>query len=130
MPILVLTREPDAPIRTRWDSIVLGVGSRLTPNALLLPSDEAMIASVSRRPEAIGYISGSGNLTSVRTLTINGESPAGIVRGRAYPLWQPVSVASSTPPPPIVASFITYVRSKQGQRIIASLGYGQGGAGQ
>lgn len=126
-PVMILAREPGAPMRRRWDQIVLGSGSRLTPNALILPSDEAMIATVARRPEAIGYVSGAVSLTSVRTLTIEGETPSGIARGRAYPLWQSVSLIYRAPTQPAVQSFISYLRSKAGQRIVASLGYGQGG---
>jgi len=129
-PIMVLSREPGAAMRLRFDQITLGSGPRLTPNALILPSDEAVVATVARRPESIGYISGAASLTSVRTLTIDGESPAGIVRGRAYPLWQSIHVVTSASPSAGVQSFVGYVKTKAGQRIIASLGYGQGGASQ
>ena len=70
MPIMVLAREPAATLRQRMDTILIWSDSRLTPNALILPSDEAMIATVSRRPEAIGYIIGAGPNNSIKTVSV------------------------------------------------------------
>ena len=54
-------------------------------------------------------------------------TPAALARGRAYPLWQSVSLVATSPQTANVAALMAYVKSKQGQRIIASLGFGQGG---
>jgi ABC-type phosphate transport system substrate-binding protein len=109
------------------DEILLGEGGKLTPHALLLPSDEAMIVTVARRPEAIGYMVGSGVFSSVKTITVEGEQPSGLARGRAYPLWQSISLITSASPSPAVAALLSYARGRQGQRIVSAWGYGQGG---
>lgn len=127
MPIMTLGREAAATVRQRIDAALIGADSRLTPNALLLPTDEAMIVTVARRPEAIGYIVGAAPNNSVKTVSIGGEQPAGLARGRYYPLWHPIILVSPAQPTPNLAAFLAYVRGRQGQRIIASWGYGTGG---
>ncbi len=126
MPIMVLSREPAAPLRQRLDSTLLGADVKLTPNALLLPSDEAIVVTVARRPEAIGYITGSGNPSGVKTLAIEGEHPLALVRGRAYPLWQSILLVTPARASAYTTAFLAYVKSRQGQRVVASWGYGQG----
>ena len=128
MPIMVLGREPGAALRQRVDAILLGPGSKLTPNALLLPSDEAMVATVARRPEAIGYITGAGGVSSVSSVTVEGEHASALARGRAYPLWQSIILLSPAQPAAQMSAFLSFVKSRQGQRIVASWGYGQGGS--
>jgi phosphate transport system substrate-binding protein len=128
MPIMVLSREAGASIRQRVDAALIGADGKLTPNAILLPSDEAMLATVSRRPEAIGYITGSSNSGSVRTLTVEGEHPSALARGRAYPFWQPIILMTDPHPSPGTTALLAYVKGRQGQRIVSSWGLGQGGS--
>jgi phosphate transport system substrate-binding protein len=126
MPIMVLSREPTAPARGRLEAALFGPDDRLTPNALLLPSDDAMIATVTRRPEAIGFVAGAAGAAGVRLLAINGEQPAAAARGRPYPLWQPIILMTRGPLSSDMAAFVSYVKSKQGQHAIMLWGYGQG----
>lgn len=125
MPVMVLTREQSA-MRSRIESSLLAPGWRVSPNALVLPSDEAMIATVSRRPEAIGFIAGALHIEGIRLLSINGEQPAAVARGRAYPFWQSIVMITRAPMSPELADLVRYVRSRQGQRLVISWGYGQG----
>lgn len=128
MPIMVLSREAEASERQRLDAALIGPDSKLTPNALLLPSDEAMIVTVARRPEAIGYILGAATVGSIKTVAVEGEQPASLARGRYYPLWRPIILISPAQASANVSALLAYVKGRQGQRVIVSWGYGQGGS--
>lgn len=127
MPMMVLSRDAGATVRQRIDAALIGADSRLTPNALILPNDDAVVVTVARRPEAIGYIIGGAPNSSVKTVSVGGEQPSGLARGRYYPLWHPIILVSPAQPTPNQAAFLAYIRGRQGQRIIASWGYGAGG---
>lgn len=126
MPLMVLSREPGAPLRATLDAALIGPDTRMTPNALLLPSDEAVAATVSRRPEAIGYVAGGQAPAGARILTINGQHPSDLARGKYYPFWLSIVLATERQPSPTVADFIAYVNGRQGQRIISQWGCGAG----
>jgi len=129
MPIMVLSRDAAATTRSRMDYALIGTDNRLTPHALLLPSDEAMGLTVSRRPEAIGYVAGADNPGGTKLVSVDGESPSGLGRGHYYPLWQSVIMVTRQQSSLDVEAFLAYVQSKQGQRVISLWGCGQG-AGQ
>lgn len=129
VPVMVLSREPGAAARERFDTVGLGA-SRLSPSALMLPSDEAMALTVSRRPEAIGYILGMAAPPGTRLVSVDGKSAASLAHGSDYPLWQPVIMATPAGAPALVAGLAGFVLGNQGQRIITTSGYGKGGDGR
>ena len=125
-PIMVLSREASASTRQRMDSALIAPDVRLTPNAILLPSDEAMSATVSRRPEAIGYVAGVTVPAGVKVVQIDGELPSGAVRGRPYLLWQPIYLVTAQPPSDLAAAFVDLPRGERGRRILTAWGMGPG----
>jgi phosphate transport system substrate-binding protein len=126
MPIMVLSREPDSTARAHVDMATIGVDSKLTANALLMPSDEAMIATVQRRPEAIGYVTGTVVPDGTKVVSIGGIQPGAAASGRPYPLWQPIYLISPATPSHSAAALVSYIRGNQGQRLVEQWGYGQG----
>jgi phosphate transport system substrate-binding protein len=130
MPVMALSREQSSPVRARVDAALIASDSRLTPNALILPSDEAMAATVARRPESIGYVTGVQTISGAKIVTVDGQQAGDLARGRYYPLWLPVIVVSQAQPGSTVAAFLAYVNGRQGQRIIAQWGCGPGGGKQ
>ena len=134
MPILVLSREPGSTARAHVDMATIGaqsqLTSKLTGNAVLLPSDEAMIASVQRRPEAIGYVTGTDAPQGTKIVSIEGIQPSAAARGRPYPLWQPIFLVSPVAPSHSMAALVSYIKGNQGQRLVELWGYGQGEHGR
>ena len=128
MPMMVLSRDAGATVRQRIDAALIGADSRLTPNALILPNDDAVVVTVAPSPRGhrLHHRRAAPN-SSVKTVSVGGEQPSGLARGRYYPLWHPIILVSPAQPTPNQAAFLAYIRGRQGQRIIASWGYGAGG---
>ncbi len=129
-PIMVLSREPGSSARAHVDLATIGVDSKLTGNALLLPSDEAMVASVQRRAEAIGYVTGAVAPEGTKIISIDGMAPSAAASGRPYPLWQPIYLVTPYAPSHSLAALVSYIRGNLGQRLVEQWGYGQGEHGQ
>ncbi len=125
MPILVLSRQAGTTARMRFDAVVMQDGDRLTPHALLLPSDEAVVVTVARRPEAIGYAALGISMAGTRNLAVEGLSADALVKG-SYPLWQPVVLVTMKEPAHEIASFLRHVTGPLGRAVIQAWGYGLG----
>ena len=125
-PIMVLSREASASTRQRMDAALIASDVKLTPNALLLPSDDAMSATVTRRPEASVMSPAPRVPAGVKVVQVEGELPSAAVRGRPYLLWQPIYLVTANPPSTHAGAFVDFARGEQGRRIITAWGMGAG----
>jgi undecaprenyl-diphosphatase len=93
---------------------------RVTPNAVLVPSDGAAVAEVASDPFAMGYAS-VGHLNSgVRPLIIEGISPTPDNLGEGtYHLLRPVYLGVPDQPSGKSQSFVDFVLSDEGQAVVS-----------
>ena len=123
--ILVISRENGAGIRAEFEGLVMG-SRRTTPTARIAPSSGAVVASVARQPDSIGYVSMSYLNNSVRALTLDGAAPTlDNVYDNVYPLRSIVYVAGQHEPnaddelEQHYRAFIGWVQSPEGQALVA-----------
>jgi phosphate transport system substrate-binding protein len=114
----VISREDGSGTRDAFEAAVMG-GERVTFNALVMPTTQAVIEHVRRHPEAVGYVSMAAITDTVRAVPVEGLLPTpAAVRDGAYHLTRHLYLVASTNPTPEVSRFLDFIRSAEGQAII------------
>lgn len=126
---------PDAPIKViiRDDSNGSALGFRelamrllpYTKSATALPSDKAILTAVATDPHAIGYAGIGLEKTDARPILINGipANRNAILEG-LYPYARTLFLYTNPKTEtPEVKSLIRFIQSRNGQRILPSLGF-------
>lgn len=120
--IVVLSRTPSSGTYFYFQEHVLE-GQAYGANASNLPTTAAIVQEVEKNPAAIGY----GGLAYGENLVhckINGISPtAESVRADKYPITRYLYFYTIKKPEGTVKSFIDWVLSKQGQRVVQEIDY-------
>ncbi len=123
--ILVFSREQESGTRAEFESLLMGQ-RRTTPTARIAPTSAAMVASIARQRDAIGYVSMSYLDPTVRALTIDGAAPTlANVAANIYPLRAILYFAGQHEPRAAddlemhYRAFIGWVQSPDGQAIVA-----------
>jgi len=133
--IVVLSREVNSGTHVYFKEHVLRHNNpdnkeEFTPEALLLPSSQAIVDEVSQNPNAIGYF-GLGYITKgVKALKIAKDkaSPAiepnikNIMNGK-YPISRPLLMYTSGEPHGAVKKFLDFVYSENGQQIVKKIDF-------
>lgn len=92
---------------------------RVTPNALLMPNDGAVVAEVASDPLAIGYASVGYLNPDVRPLVIEGISPTPENLGRGtYHLLRAAYLGAPGRPSGEAQRFVDFVLSEEGQAVV------------
>jgi phosphate transport system substrate-binding protein len=116
---LVISREDGSGDRQAFESLVMG-DDRVTLNALIMPTAEAMADYVARHPAAVGYVSLAQIREDVRVLPVEDVLPtAGLVRAGAYHLGRLLYLYVQSSPSGDVRDFLDFVLSPAGQAIVA-----------
>ncbi len=123
LQIVVVSRDTSSGTYEVWEEKVLHK-AKVSPKAQLQASNGAVVQTVSKNRYAIGYI-GLGYLNdSVRGLTVNGiEATAASALSGAYLIARPLFMFTSGWPAGVVADFITFVVSKDGQELVRKEGF-------
>ncbi len=123
--ILVISREDGGGTRAEFENLVMG-SRRTTTTAQIAPSSMAMVQSVARLPNSIGYVSMSYLDDTVRALTLDGAAPTlANVYDNIYPLRSILYIAGQHEPggtgdlDPHYRAFIGWVQSPEGQALVA-----------
>lgn len=116
-PITVVSREDGSDVRLAFQALALG-DRRVTLNARLAPSSQAVIEIVGQERGAIGYLSLGLVDATVRPLAIEGHLPAP-GPPTAYPFRTPVFVVGSQEPQGVYRAFIAWMQSPAGQAVVA-----------
>jgi phosphate transport system substrate-binding protein len=116
--VVPVVREDGAGARRSFESLVLGERA-VTPIAVVMPSNEMVVAHVSATPGAIGYIASSWIVPAVNVLAVEGTtpSPASVAEGR-YLLARPFFLVARAEPIGDLADFAEWVRVGEGQEIV------------
>jgi phosphate transport system substrate-binding protein len=115
--IQVLSREEGSGMRAVIEEKVLD-GARLTPTALLLPTNLDMLDYVSEHPTAIGYVAANiwDENSGTRTVALDGvRASRRNVRDGEYPLLQTVFLIVPQTPDGDLAAFLEYLASSEGR---------------
>lgn len=110
-----VSREEGSGTRAAFEQIVMG-DLRVTLQAVVSHSSDAVVEYVAEHPEAIGYVS-LGSLTpGVKVLTLEGVEPtASNAALGSYPLTRELWLVYPERPGEAVQAFVHYVLSPAGQ---------------
>jgi phosphate transport system substrate-binding protein len=115
---LVISREDGSGTRAGFEAMVMG-GDRVTLNALVMPSSQAMIDYVATHPRAIGYVSMASLTEDVRTVAIEETTPnQHNTRSGAYHLTRELHLVTPKPMPVQTREFLDFVLGQAGQSIL------------
>jgi phosphate transport system substrate-binding protein len=122
-PISAVSRDTSSGTYEVWEEKILK-GDKVKPDALLVASNGQAVQTVSQNRFAIGYI-GIGYIDkSVKALTVNGKSAsANTVRDNSWPIARPLFMYTNGKPAGIIAKFIDFMLSKDGQKIVNEVKY-------
>jgi phosphate transport system substrate-binding protein len=134
-PIVRLSRESNSGTHVYFLETVVRLGSKtdksiFSPNTLLLPSSEGIIAEVSDNPNAIGY-DGLGYITpDVKVLGVapTADDPfilpsVETVNSGTYPVARDLYMYTGHAPTGIVKEYLDWIVSADAQKIVANLGF-------
>lgn len=133
--IVVLSREVNSGTHVYFKEHVLRKGDtnskeEYSPDALLLPSSQAIADEVLQNPDAIGYY-GMGYIgKDHRALSISKDKNSepifptidAVVSGR-YPISRPLFLYTGGEEKPEVKQFISYLLSDKGQAVVSKLDF-------
>jgi phosphate transport system substrate-binding protein len=116
---VVISREDGSGDRQAFESLVMG-SDRVTLNALVMPTAQAVADYVAGHPAAVGYVSMAQSGDHVRALPVEEVAPdPEEVRAGAYHLERLLYLYVKKSPSPDVRNFMDYVVSTKGEAIIA-----------
>lgn len=123
--VVLLSREVNSGTHVYFKEHVLGAGQEFAPEALLMPSSQAIADEVATNPDAIGYY-GMGYLNPKNAAVAVAKTAAGPsvapsadnVRSGAYPIARPLFFYSRGQPQGLVKAFLDFTRSSEGQALV------------
>ncbi|ANZ45373.1 PstS family phosphate ABC transporter substrate-binding protein [Cloacibacillus porcorum] len=125
-PIVVVGRDTSSGTYGTWQEMIMDKGEkiRVTPKAQVASSSGAMLSSVSKNKNAIGY-EGMGYVNkTVKGLQVDGVSAtAATARSGKYPLSRYLYMFTNGWPKGEVLDFIMYMQSDAGQKIVNGTGF-------
>ncbi len=124
LPITVVVREESSGTRGAFDEIALRHQQPLAPRLSVAITAGDVAATVAGDVGAIGYL-GFGNVdASLRIVAIDGVAPSvATVRDGSYRLVRPLLLLTGPLSQPLAQSFIDFVLSDVGQRLVAEDGW-------
>jgi phosphate transport system substrate-binding protein len=112
-----MSREEGAGVRAAFEALAME-GLPVTPQAIVVPTGQALVDYVADHPGAIGYVSMAETSNRVRVLKVEGEVPTPeTTREGSYPLSYDLWLVAANSSEP-VQSFVAFARSQAGQEII------------
>lgn len=121
--IVLLSREVNSGTHVYFKEHVLGKGNEFAPEALMLPSSQAIADETATNPDAIGYY-GMGYLNEKNTAVAIADGNDYVlpsieaVRSSKYPISRPLLFYTHKNPPEQVKAFIDFALSDAGQQIV------------
>lgn len=134
-PIVKLSRETNSGTHVYFLERVVRLGKKgdkflFSPDTLLLPSSEGIIAETSENPNAIGY-DGLGYITPhVKVLAVSDSGSDRFilpsietVNDGSYPISRDLYMVTRGTPVGAVKQYIDWILSSEAQRIVSDLGF-------
>ncbi len=122
-PIVVISRDTSSGTYEVWEEKVMKK-ERVFPRALLQASNGAIVQTVSKNPNALGYI-GLGYMDkSVKMLSVNGITGSiETTLNKSFPISRPLYMYTPAQPAGDVKKFLDYIISNKGQKLVAEEGF-------
>lgn len=123
LKIVVISRDSSSGTFESWDHFVMKK-AKVAPTAQMLASNGALVTAVAKNRYAIAYL-GIGYVNkSVKPLQVNGITASiQTALSNEYPLSRELYMYTSGEPTGDVAKFIAFVKSAEGQKIVAKEGF-------
>jgi len=123
LKIVVISRDSSSGTFESWDHFVMKK-AKVTPKAQMLASNGALVTAVSKNKYAIAYL-GIGYVNkSVKPLQVNGITASlQTAMSKEYPFSRELYMYTNGEPQGAVAGYIAFVKSAQGQKIVAREGF-------
>ena len=123
--VVLLSREVNSGTHVYFKEHVLGAGNEFAPEALLMPSSQAIADEVATNSAAIGYY-GMGYLNPLnaavavaKTAQDPYQAPSEeYVRSGVYPIARPLFIYSVEQPQGLAKEFLDFTKSPRGQEIV------------
>jgi phosphate transport system substrate-binding protein len=135
LPIVVLSREVNSGTHVYFKEHVLRQGEKesqaeFAANALMLSSSQAIADEVDQNPGAIGYY-GMGYISPrEKALAIAKDADSAFIQptienvvSNAYPISRPLLMVTRGQPQGLVADFVNFVLSPEGQKIVIKIDF-------
>jgi phosphate transport system substrate-binding protein len=121
--IVVVSRDAASGTFEVFNEKVL-TGAKLTESALMQASNLEIARTIEQTPGGIGYV-GLGYISDkVKVLKVNGVTPSEqTVRNGSYPLARPLYMYTNGAPKGLAKSFIDFILSNEGQKIVRDNGF-------
>lgn len=122
-PISVVSRDTSSGTYEVWEKLVLKK-DRVRADALLVASNGQAVQTVAQNKYAMGYI-GIGYINkAIKILKVNGKSASKeTVRNGSWPVARPLYMYTNGKPSGVIAKFIDFVLSSEGQKIVNEVKY-------
>jgi len=123
LKIVVISRDSSSGTFESWDYFVMKK-AKVTPKAQMLASNGALVTAVAKNRYAIAYL-GMGYVNkSVKAVQVNGVTASvKTALSKEYPFSRELYMYTNGEPTGDVAKFIAFVKSAEGQKIVAKEGF-------
>ena len=123
LQIVVISRDSSSGTFESWDHFIMKK-AKVTPKAQMLASNGAIVTAVSKNRYSIGYL-GMGYVNkSLKPLPVDGvKASVETALSKKYPLSRELYMYTDGEPTGEVAKFIAFVKSADGQKIVAKEGF-------
>jgi len=114
----IVSREDGSGTRAAFETLIMG-GHRVTLNALVMPTSEAMVDYVATHRLAVGYVAPNVADERVKIVPVEGLLPsAEAIRTGSYHMTRVLYLATREPAPAAAQAFLDFVEGPTGQSII------------
>lgn len=115
----VISREEGSGTRSAFESSIMA-DRRVTLNALIMPTSQAVVDYVAAHRLAVGYVTFDGLTPVVRAVPVEGvPSARQHVASGAYPIVRTLYLVVRDPTLQAASDFLNHALSAQGQRIMS-----------
>ncbi len=123
LKIVVISRDSSSGTFESWDHFVMKK-AKVTPRAQMLASNGALVTAVAKNRYSIAYL-GIGYVNkSVKPLQVNGITASlKTAMSKEYPFSRELYMYTNGEPTGDVAKYIKFVKSAEGQKIVAKEGF-------
>ena len=123
LKIVVISRDSSSGTFESWDHFVMKK-AKVTPRAQMLASNGALVTAVSKNRYAIAYL-GIGYVNkSVKPLQVKGATASiQTAMSKEYPFSRELYMYTNGEPQGQTAKYISFVKSADGQKIVAREGF-------
>jgi phosphate transport system substrate-binding protein len=116
---VVISREDGSGSRAAFEALAMD-GERVTLNALVMPTSQAVVDYVASHRTAVGYVSTGVMTDTVRAVPLEDIRPTtAMVRAGEYRLGRVLYLYAPQPATPEIQAFLDFVLSPAGQAIVS-----------